>query len=212
MRLDIKLQVKNSCQQKQVSEDSWQQFHQPTDRSGFYTYIKDGNEYWTPTNEPCKTKPEEWKSTHGMGYTRFEAKEMDIAECMLKRPENAYKYYHQLLPMVAQNTAGEWRYKAEPYVYSSNIFGPESDKFGLANVSWLSGTAAWMYIAATQYILGVKAKWDGLLIEPCMPKEWTNVKITRKFRGCTYNITIKNPDSSIFIPHVEGRKEYTVEL
>ena len=41
-----------------------------------------------------------------------------IAECMLKRPENAWKYYHQLLPMIAQKTAGAERYKAEPYVYS----------------------------------------------------------------------------------------------
>ena len=86
------------------------------------------------------------------------------AECMLKRPENAYKYYHQLLPMVAQAKAGEWRYKAEPYVYASNIFGSESDKFGLANVSWLTGTAAWMYMLPA--------------------------KVTRVFRGCTYEITI----------------------
>lgn len=135
-----------------------------------------------------------------------------IAECMLGRPENAWKYYHQLLPMVAQAKAGEWRYKAEPYVYASNIFGPESDKFGLANVSWLTGTAAWMYIAATQYILGVKAKWDGLEIAPCMPKDWKDVKITRKFRGCTYNITIKNPENKVFVPHVEGRTSYDVEV
>jgi cellobiose phosphorylase len=135
-----------------------------------------------------------------------------IAECMLGRPENAWKYYHQLLPMVAQAKAGEWRYKAEPYAYASNIFGPESDKFGLANVSWLTGTAAWMYIAATQYILGVKAKWDGLEIAPCMPKDWKDVKITRKFRGCTYNITIKNPENKVFIPHVEGRTSYDVEV
>ncbi len=135
-----------------------------------------------------------------------------IAECILKRPENAYKYYHQLLPMVAQAKAGEWRYKAEPYVYSSNIFGPESDKFGLANVSWLSGTAAWMYIAATQYILGVRAKWDGLLIDPCLPKDWKEVKVTREFRGCVYHITIKNGGKETFIPHVEGRKEYSIEI
>ena len=135
-----------------------------------------------------------------------------IAECMLGRPENAWKYYHQLLPMVAQEKAGEWRYKAEPYVYASNIFGPESDKFGLANVSWLTGTAAWMYIAATQYILGVKAKWEGLEIAPCMPKDWKDVKITRKFRGCTYNITIKNPENKVFVPHVEGRTTYDVEV
>lgn len=135
-----------------------------------------------------------------------------IAECMLGRAENAWKYYHQLLPMIAQAKAGEWRYKAEPYVYASNIFGPESDKFGLANVSWLTGTAAWMYIAATQYILGVKAKWDGLEIAPCMPKDWKDVKITRKFRGCTYNITIKNPENKVFVPHVEGRTSYDVEV
>lgn len=113
-----------------------------------------------------------------------------IAECMLKRPENAYKYYHQLLPMVAQEKAGEWRYKAEPYVYASNIFGPESDKFGLANVSWLTGTAAWMYIAVTQYMLGIRPTWEGLLVDPCLPKEMLPAKVTRVFRGKKYEINI----------------------
>ena len=46
-------------------------FHLPTDRSGFYTYIKDGESVWCPTNEPCREKPEKWSATHGMGYTRF---------------------------------------------------------------------------------------------------------------------------------------------
>lgn len=113
-----------------------------------------------------------------------------IAECMLKRPENAYKYYHQLLPMIAQEKAGEWRYKAEPYVYASNIFGPESDKFGLANVSWLTGTAAWMYVAVTQYMLGIRARWDGLEIDPCLPPEMLPAKVTRVFRGKKYEIEI----------------------
>ena len=122
-----------------------------------------------------------------------------IAECMLNRPENAYKYYHQLLPMIAQEKAGEWRYKAEPYVYASNIFGPESDKFGLANVSWLTGTAAWMYVAVTQYMFGVKAKWDGLEINPCLPKEMLPAKITRVFRGKKYEIEITE-NKKMFIP------------
>lgn len=113
-----------------------------------------------------------------------------IAECMLGRPENAYKYYHQLLPMVAQEKAGEWRYKAEPYVYASNIFGPESDKFGLANVSWLTGTAAWMYIAVTQYMLGIRPTWEGLLVDPCLPEEMLPAKVTRVFRGKKYEINV----------------------
>ncbi|BCJ93868.1 glycosyl transferase [Anaerocolumna cellulosilytica] len=135
-----------------------------------------------------------------------------IAECMLGRSELAFKYYQQLLPMVVQDKAGEYRYKAEPYVYASNIFGPESDKFGLANVSWLTGTAAWMHLAATQYILGIKAKWEGLEIAPCIPEEWKEVKIDREFRGCKYHITIKNKGKKVFLEHVEGRKEFSVEI
>jgi cellobiose phosphorylase len=135
-----------------------------------------------------------------------------IAECMLSRSDRAYKYYHQLLPMIVQEKAGEARYKAEPYVYSSNIFGPESDKFGLANVSWLTGTAAWMYIAATQYILGIRPTWEGLEVDPCIPKEWEKIKIDRSFRGCTYHITINNGGKKTFLEHVEGRKELFIEI
>ena len=113
-----------------------------------------------------------------------------IAECLLGRGDRAYEYYHQLIPAVAQKKAGEWRYKAEPYVYSSNIFGPESDKFGLANVSWLTGTAAWMYIAATQYMLGIRPTWNGIEVKPCLPSGWKNIKVQRKFRGRSYDFTL----------------------
>ncbi|MBR6646223.1 MAG: hypothetical protein IKL09_01755 [Clostridia bacterium] len=134
-----------------------------------------------------------------------------IAECMLGRAENAYEYYHQLLPMIAQKKVGEWRYKAEPYVYSSNIFGPESDKFGLANVSWLSGTAAWMYIAVTQYMLGIKATWNGLEINPCLSKKMLPAKVTRVFRGVKYNITI-NSNKKVFIPYENEQREINIEV
>jgi cellobiose phosphorylase len=113
-----------------------------------------------------------------------------IAECVLGRGDVAWKYYRQLIPKVAMKQAGVWRYKAEPYVYCSNLFGPESDKFGLANVSWLSGTAAWMYVAATQYILGIRASWNGLSIDPCLPSDWEHVNISRRFRSKLYNIII----------------------
>ena len=118
---------------------------------------------------------------------------------------------HQLLPMIAQKTAGAERYKAEPYVYSSNIFGPESDKFGLANVSWLTGTAAWMYLAATQYILGIRPTWDGLEIDPCLPEQLLPAKVTRVFRGCRYEITITK-NQKLLLPHVDRRKQLTVTV
>jgi cellobiose phosphorylase len=114
-----------------------------------------------------------------------------IAECMLGRAEIAWKYFRQLIPKVAMEKAGAWRYKAEPYVYASNFFGPDSDRFGLANVSWLTGTASWMYLAATQHILGIRPTWEGLLVDPCMPLHWDEVKISRVFRKVRYNIEMK---------------------
>ncbi len=141
-----------------------------------------------------------------------------IAECLLGNGERAYEYYKKLLPMEAQARAGEWRYKAEPYVYSSNIMGPESLRFGLANVSWLSGTAAWMYVAVTQFMLGVKAQYSGLKITPCLPSEWNEVSVKRVFRGTEYNITLKPTSGEPyyeengkrfdgdFIEHADGEK------
>ena len=61
-----------------------------------------------------------------------------------------------------------------------------------------AGTAAWMYIAVTQYMLGIRAKWDGLEIDPCLPKELLPAKVTRVFRGKKYNITITK-NEKIFI-------------
>jgi cellobiose phosphorylase len=113
-----------------------------------------------------------------------------IAECMLGRGDRAWKYYRQLIPVVAMKNAGPWRYKSEPYVYCSNLFGPDSDKFGLANVSGLSGTAAWMYVAATPHILGVQPTWEGLRISPCLPSRWREVDIHRYFRGTQYHIRV----------------------
>ncbi len=127
-----------------------------------------------------------------------------IAECMLGHGDRAYEYYHQLIPAVAMEKAGIWRYKAEPYVYASNIFGPDSLRFGLANVSWLTGTAAWMYIAVSQYILGVRASYEGLIVQPCLPGEWKQAYVTRRFREAVYRIHIaKGKEASLA---VDGKK------
>ena len=100
--------------------------------------------------------------------------------------------------MVAQKKAGEWRYKAEPYVYASNIFGPESDKFGLANVSWLTGTAAWMYIAVTQYMLGIRQNGTDLKLTHVCRKNFFRRKSQEFSEEKKYNITITK-NEKIFI-------------
>ncbi len=115
-----------------------------------------------------------------------------IAEAILGNGNRAYEYYAQINP-VAKNDTCEL-YECEPYVYSQNILGNEHKQFGLGRNSWLSGTASWCYQAATQWILGVRAEYTGLRVDPCIPKAWDGFTVTRRFRGSIYQITVHNPE------------------
>jgi cellobiose phosphorylase len=64
---------------------------------------------------------------------------------------------------------------------------------GEAKNSWLTGTGAWSFVTASQYILGVQPDFTGLRIDPCIPKKWKGFTVQRKFRGVTYTITVNNP-------------------
>ncbi|HUF00505.1 MAG TPA: glycosyl hydrolase family 65 protein [Anaerolineales bacterium] len=114
-----------------------------------------------------------------------------IAETMLGNGDRAYEYYSQINPAGKNDMID--LYESEPYVYPQNILGDEHPQFGLARNSWLSGTASWMYQAGTQWILGIRAEYNGLCIDPCIPSKWDGFKATRKYRGVTYHITVTNP-------------------
>ena len=114
-----------------------------------------------------------------------------IAETMLGNGDRAYEYYSQINP-AAKNDMIDL-YESEPYVYPQNILGDEHPQFGLARNSWLSGTASWMYQTGTQWILGIRAEYEGLRIDPCIPSGWDGFKARRKYRGVTYHITVTNP-------------------
>jgi cellobiose phosphorylase len=113
-----------------------------------------------------------------------------IAETMTGNGQRAYEYYAQTNPAGKNDVIDE--FECEPYVYPQNILADEHPQFGLARNSWLSGTASWMYQAATQYILGIRPTYEGLLIDPCIPPEWDGFKAWRQFRRARYNITVEN--------------------
>ena len=114
-----------------------------------------------------------------------------VAETMLGNGERAFAYYSQINPARKNEIMDE--YECEPYVYPQNILGDEHLQFGLARNSWLSGTATWMYQAGTQYILGVRPGYAGLVIDPCIPAEWEGSTVRRVLRGATYEIEVRNP-------------------
>jgi cellobiose phosphorylase len=118
-----------------------------------------------------------------------------IAEALLGHGDQAWQYYRQIIPHVALQTAGLERYQAEPYAYVSVIAAPENIRFGATNVTQVTGTAAWMDVAATHYLLGIRAELAGLRIDPCIPHDWPGFTVTRNYRGCQVRITVDNPTS-----------------
>jgi len=114
-----------------------------------------------------------------------------IAETVIGRAEKAFNYWKKTAPAYIDDERQK-RHRTEPYVYAQMIAGKDAHKPGEAKNAWLTGTAAWNYVAITQHILGVRPTHEGLQVAPCLPLEVGDVQITRRARGATYEISIKN--------------------
>lgn len=125
-----------------------------------------------------------------------------IAETVLRRPDRAFDYYKRVAPAYREDISDVHR--MEPYVYCQMIAGPEAPSCGEGKNSWLTGSAAWHYVAITQYILGVRPDFDGLVIDPCLPPEVQEVHVTRRFRGTEYRIRIRRTDSGTYRLQAKG--------
>jgi len=151
----------------------WPAYSMPDDEIGFITRVYKG----VKENAAIFTHPNPWAV---------------IAECKLGRADRAMDYYNAMLPY-NQNDIIEIR-EAEPYSYCQFIMGKDHTAHGRARHPWLTGSAAWFYTAATKFMLGVRPNYIGLVIDPCIPSEWREFQVSRKWRSATYNIKVKNPD------------------
>jgi cellobiose phosphorylase len=113
-----------------------------------------------------------------------------MAECLLGRGSAAFDYFKKTLPGAVDQEV----FCAEPYVYSQYITSDEHGDPGRASHSWQTGTAAWMKRVIIDYMLGVRAGYQGLVIDPVIPAHWKRFKVDRRFRGVLYRIEIENPE------------------
>jgi cellobiose phosphorylase len=111
-----------------------------------------------------------------------------IAEAMIGRRNRAHDYYTRINPSAREEISDVHR--CEPYVYAQMIAGRDAPTHGEAKNAWLTGTAAWNYVAITQWILGIRPTFDGLQVAPAMPDDWAGFRATRLYRGVRYDITV----------------------
>lgn len=151
---------------------------------------------------------------------------VSIAETVIGRGDRAFEIYKKTCPAYVEEISEIHR--TEPYVYSQMVAGADAPRHGEAKNSWLTGTAAWTFVNVSQYIIGIRPDFDGLIVDPCIPSDMPGFKARRIFRDATYNITVENPSgaqkgvarlvvdgeemSGNMIPFVDGKKEYNVSI
>lgn len=151
---------------------------------------------------------------------------VSISETVIGRGDRAFEIYQKTCPAYVEEFSEIHR--TEPYVYSQMIAGRDAAFFGEAKNSWLTGTAAWTFVNISQHILGLLPTHEGLSVDPCIPHDFGDFELTRKFREGTYHIQVKNPKqvekgvvslrvdgqeiAGNVIPYVRGKKEYQVEV
>ncbi len=112
-----------------------------------------------------------------------------LAEAKLGHGDQAFDYYSRINPSKSEEISD--LHKCEPYVYSQMIAGKDAPTHGEAKNAFLTGTAAWNYVAITQGILGIKPAYDGLEVSPVFPADWKNYAMTRIFRGVRFVISVE---------------------
>ncbi len=129
---------------------------------------------------------------------------ISCAEATLGNGDRAFEIYRKICPAYLEEISEI--HKTEPYVFSQMIAGKDAPDFGSAKNSWLTGTAAWTFVNASQYILGVKPTLAGLAIKPCMPDEINEFRLTRLYRGVRYEISAKRGERKDAGVYVNGKR------
>lgn len=115
-----------------------------------------------------------------------------VADTFIGRGDIAYRSMMKVLPDSPENPCTHSG--CPPYQVTNMYYGPEHPRAGQILYSWITGTADWLFKALTSYMLGVRADYNGLLIDPCMPSHWKKASMERSFRGARYRVTIENPE------------------
>ena len=135
-----------------------------------------------------------------------------IGEALAGRAADAWEHYCKISPAFIKD---QQLHKVEPYVYCQMVAGKDAARPGEGKNSWLTGTAAWNWYTATEFLLGIHPEYDGLCIEPCLPADrFPTYRVVRRFRDAEYDLTIHNTGrgGSRFIPYEPGKHTIKIEL
>ena len=107
-----------------------------------------------------------------------------MALARLGSGDEAAELFHMLNPVNHTRTAAEaLRYKTEPYAVAGDVYA-RAPHAGRGGWSWYTGSAAWMYRAGLESLLGLRRRGSTFSVNPCIPSSWPEYEIV--WRHLTY--------------------------
>jgi cyclic beta-1,2-glucan synthetase len=117
-----------------------------------------------------------------------------MALAKLGSGDEATELFHMLNPVNHTRNIGDVaRYKTEPYVVAGDVYARRPHA-GRGGWSWYTGSAAWMYRAGLESILGLRRHGATFRIDPCIPSSWPEYEVTWRIHDTRYEISVSNPD------------------
>ncbi|UQZ35569.1 hypothetical protein C2I18_19820 [Paenibacillus sp. PK3_47] len=116
-----------------------------------------------------------------------------FADCIAGRGTQAWETISRTLPTNSDNPPE--KNGQVPVFVPNYYFGlAGSPSFGRSSHHVPTGTVGWMLWTTLEYALGIRATAAGLVIDPCIPAEWSGYRVERRFRSASYRIEVVNPD------------------
>ena len=143
-----------------------------------------------------------------------------LADSKTGRGDEALRTLKKIMPDSEKNPSSQSG--AEPYVFT-NCYSTHPKYYGRSYQSWTTGTSAWCMMGLCEGLLGVQRDFEGLRIQPCLPSNWEQAEMTRRFRGADYRIILRRGenkqitadghllDGSV-LPDFRDGKEHVIEV
>ncbi|MEK6195003.1 MAG: glycosyltransferase 36 associated protein, partial [Deltaproteobacteria bacterium] len=103
----------------------------------------------------------------------------------------------QLLRMLnpiehARDAESVWHYGVEPYVVAADVYRLPG-RIGQGGWSWYTGSAAWMYRAWVEEVLGLQVQGGQMRVNPLIPATWEGFSLSYRHGEALYAIQVENP-------------------
>jgi cellobiose phosphorylase len=117
--------------------------------------------------------------------------------------DKAYELFKKIAPGYIIGDNADIKNKCLPYMFSNCYFGPEHKNSAFQmEYSWITGSVAWYTNTMENYLVGIRATYEGLVVDPHLP--FDGAKMKRSFRGAEYEVSVSNPEKKA--------KDYTLEI